>query len=319
MSFPNEKMVQRARGTRPDKRARASLGRRGRGSFGSLAGVPIRIHLTLIALIAWIALSTMVSGVGPHATLAGVGLVALVLGSLAVHEIAHTIVARRHGVGTREVVLLPIGGVARVELAPDEDPDDALAIAVAGPMASLAIATACGLLLLLARTGPGALVTSSLDRTVLPAVILVNAAIGLFNLIAAFPMDGARALRAALARRFGRLDATPRILVRASMIIAIALALGALFVSIWLLALALFVWFGARHEEDVMFLDRAIASVPVDAAMNRHVTIVTPDDRLDAVVDRFRADPEAVAVVIDHGMLVGVVTPDQLASYAAAA
>lgn len=282
--------------------------------FGSIAGVPIRIHLTLIVLVAWIALATRIGGVGVSATVGGLGLVLLVLGSLAVHEIGHAIAARRLGIGTHEVMLLPIGGVARVELAPD-DPDDALAIAIAGPAANLAVASLFGIVLGLARAG-GPL--SALDRQVLPAIIVVNTAIALFNFIPAFPLDGGRALRAVLAKRLGRPDAT-RAVVRVSMLLAVALAIAAVLTTMWLLVLAVFAWFGARHEEDVVFLDRNLTAVRIERAMNRHVTVVTPNEHLDAVVDRFRADPEAVAVVMDHGTLVGVVTPEQLVSYATAA
>lgn len=156
-------------------------------SIGSVAGIPIRLHISLLIVI------------GLLAAFSGGGILGILLlvvglfGSVALHELGHSLVARAKGAYIHEIVLYPIGGVARISNIPKR-PVDEMAVALAGPAVSLALAIAFWLL--------GVLVP--------PFVYLgeLNLMLFLFNLLPAFPMDGGRVFRAFLAIRKGRVAAT---------------------------------------------------------------------------------------------------------------
>lgn len=328
---------------------------------GSLAGIPIRIHVTFLLLLAWIALAYSLRGLGPTATLNGVLLVVCVFAVIVVHELGHALVARRYGVHTREILLLPIGGVASLERIP-ERPSQELAVAVVGPAINLAIAAILWLV-------PGAFARQ---------FAWVNVGLAVFNLIPAFPMDGGRALRALLAIRLGRVRATA-VAAGLGRVIAVVFAAIGLTSNVWLVLIAVVVWFGAQQEATMVQLRSALVDVPVREAMSRPVEVVTsdaplveaarllvttgqmqlpivdhgepvgvltrgdiaaglrtagelaridavphhpaiavaPTDPLEAVFDRLAHEPDAIAVVVEHGTAIGLVTTDQLATYVA--
>jgi Zn-dependent protease len=257
---------------------------------GSLAGIPIRVHLTFVLFLAWIVMSFTLRGLGPTATLAGIALVLAVFATIVVHELGHALVARRYGIDTREILLLPIGGVASLERIPDK-PRHELAVALVGPAVSLAIAGALALV-------PGAFANQ---------LMWINIALAVFNLIPAFPMDGGRALRALLAIRLGHLRATT-IAATLGKAIAVAFAVLGAFVNLWLVLIALVIWMGARHEATVVQLRAAIVDVPVRAAMNRQIDVVTPDEALGEAARLLVMTGQDQLPIVDHGETVGVLT-----------
>src|SRR6476469_2849775 len=88
-------------------------------NLGRVAGIPIRMHLTLLILLAWIAGTYAITGAGFSATALGVALVMAIFVVIVVHELGHALVARRYGIGTRDIMLLPIGGIASLERIPE--------------------------------------------------------------------------------------------------------------------------------------------------------------------------------------------------------
>ena len=261
---------------------------------GSVAGIPIRIHATFLLLIAWVAMTYMVSGADSMATLAGVLLVCVVFVAIVIHELAHALVARSFGVKTREILLLPIGGISQMERIP-EKPAQELAIALVGPAVNLVIAA-----LLLPFHQP-----------FLVQLRWINLGLALFNLLPAFPMDGGRALRALIALRASRQRAT-EIAGYVGMAMAIGLALLGLVGNPWLLVIALVVWMGARQEIDMVRLGTAIAHVPVADAMSRGVAVVAPDMLLPSVADLIVRSGRDELPIVDHGTTIGVLTRDDV-------
>ncbi|VGO21253.1 site-2 protease family protein [Pontiella sulfatireligans] len=152
-------------------------------SIGSVMGIPIRLHLSL--LIAIVVLS-LFSGAGLLAVLI---LAVGVFGSVALHELGHSVVARAKGGYIHEIVLYPFGGAAKISNLPKR-PVDEMLVALAGPAVSL-------LLALIFRQWE---ITQFLGY--------LNTMLFLFNMLPVFPMDGGRVLRAALTIKHGRLDAT---------------------------------------------------------------------------------------------------------------
>src|SRR5687768_7205337 len=173
--------------------------------FGRVAGTEVKVHLTFFILVAFWAMAGYQQGGPAGALLATLSLLALFLCVL-LHEFGHILMARRFGVRTPDVILLPIGGVARLQRIPDE-PRQELLIAIAGPAVTLAIVVVVYALLSLAGETPrfGEL---DPDGPFLETLMRVNFYLLVFNLFPAFPMDGGRVLRALLASRIGLVAGT---------------------------------------------------------------------------------------------------------------
>lgn len=201
--------------------------------LGSLFGIPVYLHLTFLLLLGGLGVISLVQA-GLGAALGTVLLVSAVFGSVVLHELGHALTARRFGIRTRDVTLLPIGGVASLERMP-RDPRQELLIALAGPAVNVAIAGVLGIWVFLF----GGWFASRL--------LTINLALAIFNMLPAFPMDGGRVLRAVLARRIGHWPATEA----AALIgrgLAIVLGIAGLFTNPMLVLIAIFVWFGAGQE-----------------------------------------------------------------------
>ena len=172
-----------------------------------VAGIDVYLHATFLLLLAWIGFGAYRSG-GAPAAVEGVVLILVVFAIVVMHELGHALVARRFGIPTKDITLLPIGGVARLQSMPRE-PRQELAIAVAGPAVNVALALLiAAILAATGRLGSPAAIFAADEGTLtggglLRQLLQINVVILLFNLIPAFPMDGGRVLRALLAVRSG--------------------------------------------------------------------------------------------------------------------
>ena len=210
----------------------------------SIFGVPVRLHFTFLLLLAFVAFLGFEEGSS------ALGHILYVLGLFAavfVHEMAHSFAARRFGIRTLEILLLPLGGVARLERQPKRKEE--LVIAAAGPLLNLLIGAA----ILGSRAATGTLtplttLTTATDANLIERLAAANILLGLFNLLPAFPMDGGRMLRAWLCGRRSEAEAT-RIAARVGIAFAIAIALyGLLSRDFFLIFIAFFLYLGAAQE-----------------------------------------------------------------------
>ena len=219
--------------------------------IGRVAGINISVHATFLLILLWIVVEEYALGVR---AMAGSALYMVALFTIVVmHELGHALTARRFGVVTRDIILLPIGGVARLERMP-RNPRQELLVAVAGPAVNIALALV--LLAIVRLTGP--LPASNLYdfdpllsvRGFLYQLVFVNVVLALFNMLPAFPMDGGRVLRALLAMRMSSYARATGIAARIGRVLALALAAAGLYGlrnPFWVL-IALFVWMAAGTE-----------------------------------------------------------------------
>jgi Zn-dependent protease len=274
-------------------------------NIGRLFGIRVELHVTFLLFIGWIAINQgLLTGDVKRAVMA-VALLLLVFCCVVLHELGHALTARRFGIATRDIVLLPIGGVARLERMP-EKPGQEMLVAVAGPAVNVAIAVILWLFIRLtgrptdlAHFGDG--LTESL--------LLVNVLMLLFNLIPAFPMDGGRVLRALLALWLPYLRAT-RIASAVGQGVALLLGVAGLFYfnNVMLAFVALFIFLAAGEERALVQTRTSLTGLPVRAAMLtdfRHLDVHEP---LRRAVEYLMTGSQQDFPVLEGATLCGVLT-----------
>ena len=277
--------------------------------IGRIGGIDLRVHATFLILLAWMALVYYRSSGTAAGAVRGVLFTLALFASVVLHEFGHAAAARRVGVPTRDITLLPIGGVARLEYIPRKAKQE-LGIALAGPAITVVIALLLALVLRLLHAplvvAADAVVTGS-GAGLLAQLMWVNVYLLVFNLLPAFPMDGGRVLRAGLAMRTGYLRAT-EVAARVGRAFALLFGIVGLFYNPFLVLIALFVWLGAAAESSALQEHEVLGGVTVDRIMIRELRTLAPNDTLETamrhVLEGFQHDFPVVA----GGRVVGVLT-----------
>ncbi len=275
--------------------------------IGRFAGIDVYIHTTFLLLIVFFGFSYWLQTRALTGVFEGVGFLLLLFLSVVLHEYGHALTARRYGIKTRDITLLPIGGVARLERMPDK-PIQELWVALAGPAVNVVIAAVLFAYLVLTRTLvplPGLPLTGGpfLERLMTVNLFLVG-----FNLLPAFPMDGGRVLRAFLALRLEYVQAT-QIAASIGQGMAFLFGIVGLFSNPFLLFIALFIWIGAQQEASMVQMKSGLSGIPVRQAMMTEFKTLAPSDRLGQAVNYLLVTPQQDFPVVDGGRrVVGVLT-----------
>lgn len=226
-------------------------------------GVPIRLHFTFILLLIFI----ITLGIrGGESTLFNVIYILALFTSVLLHELGHVGVSRNYGIRTLEIVMYPIGGLARLERSPK--PHEELWIALAGPAVNVLISAALYAYLgyMKATVDWHSLATPT-DANLLARIAVGNLVLAAFNMIPAFPMDGGRVLRALLAR-WQPEDKATQMAAAAGRTIAILFGLyGLLSMHFMLVFIALFVYLGATQEASAVVGRSLTEGIAVQSAM----------------------------------------------------
>jgi stage IV sporulation protein FB len=278
--------------------------------IGTVFGTVIRIHVTFLLFLAFIGATAYARG-GQAVAVQSVLYIVLLFLCVLLHEFGHVFAARRYGVQTPDITLLPIGGVARLERVPEE-PGQELVIALAGPAVNVAIA---GLLYLASGElmPPGGTEVANPSAGLVERLLWVNLFLVAFNLIPAFPMDGGRVLRAILASRLGYTRGT-QIAARVGQGLAFLFGLwGLLSGQPLLLFIALFVYLGAASEaHDAQMRQVSRGLLTADAMVTRFESLRT-DSRVEEAVRCLIATTQHEFPIVDgSGRLRGVLTRDDM-------
>jgi Zn-dependent protease len=283
--------------------------------LGTFAGIDVYVHTTFFILIAWIAFAHWQVGHSVRAAVGGVAFILALFGCVVLHEFGHALTARRYGIKTRDITLLPIGGLARLERMPD-DPRQELWVALAGPAVNVVIAAA--LFVVLQATGtfvPLSALTLT-GGSFLERLMVVNLFLVAFNMLPAFPMDGGRVLRALLAIRMDYTRAT-QVAANIGQGMAFFFGLIGLFLNPFLIFIALFVWIGAGQEAAMTQMKSALGGIPVERAMITDFKTLAPADSLARAVDLLLSGTQQDFPVVDDRTVVGILTrADLLAALA---
>ncbi|HMK69905.1 MAG TPA: site-2 protease family protein [Xanthobacteraceae bacterium] len=279
-------------------------------NIGSVAGTAIRIHITFLLFLAWIFGVEYIAG-GPQAAWNGLLFIVLLFLCVLLHEFGHIFTARAFGVRTPDVILLPIGGVSRLERIP-EKPSEEFLIAIAGPAVNVVIAVLLVLVVGANLSTDHLAALESANVSMIDRLAVVNLFLAVFNLLPAFPMDGGRVLRALLASRFGYVRAT-EIAATIGQWVAFALGFLGLFGNPILIFIAIFVYLAAASEAHLVAIRAMSRGVPVTAAMLTQFATLTPDEHIDTAVETLLRTSQGEFPVVDgSGRPIGVLARNDL-------
>ncbi|GIV84337.1 MAG: protease [Candidatus Roseilinea sp.] len=276
--------------------------------------IDIKVHATFFLILIFGALQW--AGSVPdnplEGALFGVMLMILLFTCVTLHELGHSIVAQLFNIPVREIVLLPLGGVALIAKSP-EKPWHELLIAAAGPAVNVLIAA----LLFLATGGIGvnldvnALLVTLREPSLITMLIwllFANISLVVFNLIPAFPLDGGRILRAVLAMGLGNTRAT-RIASTVGQISAVLLGiLGIANGQLLLTLIALFIFFSAGQERGLTEARTVLNTLRVGDAYNKHALSLQIGDRVSTVVEYILTSYQPDFAVMQGNQIIGVIT-----------
>jgi Zn-dependent protease len=278
--------------------------------LGEFRGIGVYMHATFLILIAFVAYSHWAAGEGLAKTLEGVGFILALFGCVVLHEFGHALMAARFGIKTRDITLLPIGGVARLERMPEE-PLQELWVALAGPAVNVVIAAVLLVWLYLSATLMPLETVTTTGGPFLERLMIVNVLLVVFNMLPAFPMDGGRVLRAVLATRMDYTRAT-QIAAAAGQSMALLFGLIGFLYNPFLLFIALFVWIGAAQEASLVQIRSALGGIPVQRAMMTEFRTLAPENTLGDAVELILAGSQQDFPVVEDGRVVGILTRHDL-------
>lgn len=278
--------------------------------LGRVLGIDVYLHFTFLLLLAFLGFLYWRATQDIGAALRGVVFMVALFGCVALHELGHALMARRYGIQTRDITLLPIGGVARLEKMP-EAPMQEFWVALAGPAVNVAIA---GILFAWLMVTDGLVPTEELSLTggsFWQRLMVVNVLLVAFNLLPAFPMDGGRVLRALLAAAMGRRRATA-IAANIGQGMAILFGIVGFLYNPFLIFIAIFVYLGAQAEAGMVVMQSAFEGLRVRDAMMTRFRTLAPLDPLKRAVEELLAGSQQDFPVTENEQPVGVLRRNDL-------
>lgn len=278
--------------------------------IGRIAGIDIKIHLTFFFILIWFGLSAYMTGGSITGALTNVLLILTLFLCVVLHEFGHALTARLFGIMTKDITLLPIGGVARLESMP-EDPKEELLVAAAGPAVNVVIAAGLFSGLLLSGFFSQPLNMTVIFNNFWLQLLIANITLVLFNLIPAFPMDGGRLLRSILAMGMDHLKAT-RIAAFIGRGLAVLMGIAGFFINPWLILTAVFVWFGAGSEAQAAEMKVGLKGLVVRDALVSQFYQVEANQPLSDVFQMAMATGQYNIPVLSNGIYLGIIRRSDL-------
>lgn len=291
--------------------------------IGSVLGIPVRLHITFLLILPLIAYVLAMGPSNPGYPFGPMGFSALGdnmllqfgLGTLAaillfacvlVHEVAHSYVAKRNGIKINDITLYLFGGVSAMEEVP-RNPSVELVMAVVGPLTSIVIGIFFGALWF---GLPQQLWGSATIGPLVYLMFYLNIALGIFNIIPAFPMDGGRVLRSFLAMRMPYIEAT-RIAVGLGKLFAYMMGIFGLLMGlngIWFIIIAFFIYIAAGEEERATVTSVVLEGVKVRDIMTKDVDTVDAGTSVADLMKTMFEKKHLGYPVVEGGRMVGIVS-----------
>ncbi|MGM0545442.1 MAG: site-2 protease family protein [Bacteroidota bacterium] len=270
-------------------------------TLGRIAGVRVQVHWTFLLLILWIIFSGIWSGTSTAGIFWSNLFVIVLFGCVVLHELGHALSAKQFGISTKEITLLPIGGVASLEDIPEE-PREELLITLAGPVVNIVIAFVLYLVIpfdfiqQLDESQVEQFFSEISARNFLFLLFYANVLLAAFNFIPAFPMDGGRILRALLSMRMDRVQAT-QIAANLGQLVAVIFFFFGLLYNPFLALIGVFVFFGAFGENVMVQQLTLLRGYKAKDAMMTNITVLNPNDSVESVIDLILSGTERDFIV----------------------
>lgn len=267
--------------------------------IGKFFGIPLKLHWTFALLVIYVMFNVFTND-----SFWFLWYVAFLFLSVILHEYGHALTAKRYGIKTKDIILSPIGGIARLEKLP-EKPWHEMLVAIAGPLVNLVIVIfIAAVLFALGENNITPSDTSRLTANIsltefFKWVIVMNLALFFFNLIPAFPMDGGRILRAGLAIKLGKTKAT-KIASVIGRIIAIAFFMYGIFNEQYSLVLiSVFIFFMATREMRDTLITENLSRFFVKDFMRHEFTLLHIADFMSKPIDLFKRNGESNFIIVN--------------------
>jgi Zn-dependent protease len=286
--------------------------------FGRIFGVEIRVHLTFLMLLFFVFADSINRNAGRSLAVVGI-----VFGSVVLHELGHALMARRSGVPARAIILLPLGGVTIVDdpLEQHSEPVRDARIALTGPVVNLVLALVAGLIVWIAAPrvdvfGRPWITTHDLPRT----FIWVNAFLGVFNLLPAYPMDGGRVLKSYFATTLDPVRATRRAVMIGQTFAMVFMLIGfGTLVSYpnkwgsWMILIGFFLFTAGQLEDRSAMFWALLANVRMRDVMTTDFRTLSPADTLEDALQLAVETLQHDFVVVRAGDMVGTISKSRIA------
>jgi Zn-dependent protease/CBS domain-containing protein len=281
--------------------------------IGKIMGIPIRLHITFLLIIPVMgyifANNTPVSGFSDVEPIflryvLGLSVAILLFACVLLHELGHSIVAKRHGTNIQGITLFLFGGVSSLEEIP-RNPKIEFQMALAGPSVSLLIGSILIILYNLIKTD------ISPDNPFLRFLWLmayINIVLFIFNLIPAFPMDGGRILRAVLAERMSYKKATSMAANVGKMFAIFMGIFGLIYLEPWFILIAFFIYIGATEEDKSTQISVTLEGLKIRDIMTRDIQTVPSGMTADELVDFMFKFKHMGYPVVEGNEVIGIVT-----------
>jgi Zn-dependent protease/CBS domain-containing protein len=286
----------------------------------NIRGITLRVHFTFPLILVWAALQFgLFAGLGTSGAIFGILVTLLLFVIVVLHELGHSIVAQHYGIAVKDIVLLPIGGVAQMKSIPEE-PVQEFFIAIAGPLVNFVLA---GLMVIANLAfglggslgnplgllyGFGAISVASIFNY----LFIANLFLGIFNLLPAFPMDGGRILRALLATRLAYVRATDIAAVIGKLMAILLGAWGLFGGGIFLILIAFFVFIEADQEGKLVRVRHMLRGLTVSQAYSAQARTLSTESTVGEAMELALSSLQSDFPVCDGGRVVGMLTKSKL-------
>jgi len=279
--------------------------------IGKISGIKIFIHWTFALLIAWIVYNDVKAGLGTTEILWSVAFVLSIFVCVTLHELGHSLTAQRYHIKTRDITLLPIGGVASLESIP-EKPKEELFVALAGPLVNIVIALVLLPFIYLPELTDAFRGLSKVGGSnFLFSLLSVNLTLAVFNMIPAFPMDGGRVLRALLSYKMDRVKAT-QIAATIGQVIALGFIILGFYGNPFLAFIGVFIFLGARGEAKQVKNRAFISGVTIQQVMMREVPSLEANITIREAAQQLLHGQNKNFVVVTHNQPVGTLSHSEI-------
>jgi Zn-dependent protease len=286
-----------------------------RGSFklGNVAGIGVFIHWTFAILIAFIIFKNYRAGHDMVQIAWSLLFIFSIFFTVFLHEMGHSLAAKRFNIVTKDITLLPIGGVARLESIP-EKPKEELVVAIAGPMVNVILAIIIGVLVRIPQDA--AVLTEMLSSGVNAGnffvnFFIVNIWLALFNLIPAFPMDGGRVFRALLSMNMNRSKAT-LIAARVGQVLAMGFVFLGFYTNPFLIFIGIFIMLGAQAENEQTQAKSALRGYKVMDVLMTNYKAIEDSEPVQTAVNLLLNGQSKNFLITSQGKPVGTLSRDNI-------